>query len=326
MRRKDPRNLPSLPLSAFTPPNTGTSEQFPVSSSPSTVHPKSVVDGHVIAAGGNLSEWKKETGQSLGGRIGGVVLFLEGTQPADVERALAELESTKESAIIAIAVPFSLETTPPATPPSSAYPISLSTIYAKSVPEPATSLKWALEQGRALDLDVQCDITENDTQWETFLDVLAKAMAEFKATPVVLSNVLPPPADSTLSMVKLMNHPSYRAYQSHIAALSLFPNLYVKFLPPAWNAPTPTADVSEGSKETHEWKRRIKMYLGPVLEAFGFQRIIFGTSPSSTSTSTSHAGDWYEIARECLAELNVEQEAIDGVFSDNAKKVYGSSS
>ena len=90
MRRKDPRNLPSLPLSAFTPPNTGTSEQFPVSSSPSTVHPKSVVDGHVIAAGGNLSEWKKETGQSLGGRIGGVVLFLEGTQPADVERALAE--------------------------------------------------------------------------------------------------------------------------------------------------------------------------------------------------------------------------------------------
>src|SRR5262245_43549826 len=101
-----------------------------------------------------------------------------------------------------------------------------------------------------------------------------------------------------------MNHPSYRAYQSHTAALSLFPNLYVKFLPPDWNAPTPPTppavapvDGDKDSKEKKEWKRRIKMYrksempqvrnvfdipfaVGPVLEAFGFQRIIFGSSPS----------------------------------------------
>jgi predicted TIM-barrel fold metal-dependent hydrolase len=103
-----------------------------------------------------------------------------------------------------------------------------------------------------------------------------------------------------------------------------------------------SADGDSDSKEKKEWKRRIKMYrtleipymrnvydmlftVGPVLEAFGFQRIIFGSSPSTGPRPTSHAGDWYEIARECLAELNVEQEAIDGVFSENARSVYGPS-
>jgi predicted TIM-barrel fold metal-dependent hydrolase len=60
------------------------------------------------------------------------------------------------------------------------------------------------------------------------------------------------------------------------------------------------------------------------MEAFGYQRIIFGSSPSPASHSVSTAGDWYEIARESLAELGVEQEFIEAVFCDNAKKVYGS--
>jgi predicted TIM-barrel fold metal-dependent hydrolase len=65
--------------------------------------------------------------------------------------------------------------------------------------------------------------------------------------------------------------------------------------------------------------------VGPVLEAFGFERIIFGSSHSSASNASSSAGDWYEIARESFAELGVEQAAIDAVFSANAKKVYGRS-
>jgi len=59
------------------------------------------------------------------------------------------------------------------------------------------------------------------------------------------------------------------------------------------------------------------------MEAFGYQRIIFGSSPSSSSTGRSNVGDWYEIARESLAELGVEQEFVDAVFYDNAAKVYG---
>jgi predicted TIM-barrel fold metal-dependent hydrolase len=64
--------------------------------------------------------------------------------------------------------------------------------------------------------------------------------------------------------------------------------------------------------------------VGPVLEAFGFERIIFGTSAASGSTVNSNASDWYELARESFAELGVEQDAIDAVFGGNAKGVYGS--
>ena len=60
-----------------------------------------------------------------------------------------------------------------------------------------------------------------------------------------------------------------------------------------------------------------------MLEAFGYQRIIFGSSPSAASSAKSNAGDWYEIARESLAELVSYQEFVDAVFYGNANKVYG---
>jgi len=59
------------------------------------------------------------------------------------------------------------------------------------------------------------------------------------------------------------------------------------------------------------------------MEAFGYQRIIFGSSPSSSSRGPSNVGDWYEIARESLAELGIEQDFIEGVFYGNAANVYG---
>ena len=63
--------------------------------------------------------------------------------------------------------------------------------------------------------------------------------------------------------------------------------------------------------------------VGPVLEAFGFQRIIFGSSPLPSSNIDSRIADWYALARESFAELGVEQDAIDAVFFDNAKRAYG---
>ena len=68
--------------------------------------------------------------------------------------------------------------------------------------------------------------------------------------------------------------------------------------------------------------------VGPAVEAFGFQRILFGSSaaaPLTGNSPASNAGDWYEIARESFAELGVEQDAIDAVFAENAKLVYGAS-
>ena len=63
--------------------------------------------------------------------------------------------------------------------------------------------------------------------------------------------------------------------------------------------------------------------VGPALEAFGDQRIIFGTSPSLESHAKSTVRDWYELVKESLAELGIEQEGVDAIFGHNAQKVYG---
>ena len=64
--------------------------------------------------------------------------------------------------------------------------------------------------------------------------------------------------------------------------------------------------------------------VGFAIEAFGCQRIIFGTTPPTSSGLTPKPEEWYEIARESIAELGIEQEDIDAVFGENAKAVYGS--
>jgi hypothetical protein len=83
-RRKGPKSLPTLPLSAFSAPNTGISDSFPLPPSPSTVHPDCVVDASVR---GSILEWKEQTsGGALKDRIRAVVVKaseseLEGFEP-----------------------------------------------------------------------------------------------------------------------------------------------------------------------------------------------------------------------------------------------------
>lgn len=66
--------------------------------------------------------------------------------------------------------------------------------------------------------------------------------------------------------------------------------------------------------------------VAPVIEAFGFERIIFGSSPSLSSKAPSQPSDWYEIARESLAETGIEQTYVDAIFSTNAERVYSKQS
>lgn len=87
-RRKGPKTLPRLPLSAFTPPNSGTSDMFPLQPSPSSIQPKQVIDAHVIAPGGDYARWIREAEQGLDGKASGVVLSLAGTNPADLEKTV----------------------------------------------------------------------------------------------------------------------------------------------------------------------------------------------------------------------------------------------
>lgn len=140
-----------------------------------------------------------------------------------------------------------------------------------------------------------------------------------------------------------MNHPSYRAFQASVATLSLFPSTYVKYTPPRWVSPTPrtpSSNPTEDTKEKKEWKRRMRMFrtsfvhsifflwyiqicfsVGPVIEAFGFERIMYGSS-SAAGRVSGLSGDWYELAREALAELGVDQESVDAVFEGTAKTIY----
>lgn len=92
-RRKGGKPLPRLPPSAFSPPNSGTNERFPLPPSPSTVHPELVVDAHVVVTDSDptLAAWKSESGQSLGGRVGGVVLTVP---DADADKFVAAFVST----------------------------------------------------------------------------------------------------------------------------------------------------------------------------------------------------------------------------------------
>ncbi|TFY60398.1 hypothetical protein EVG20_g7437 [Dentipellis fragilis] len=318
-RRKGPKTLPRLPLSAFSPPNSGVSESFPLPPSPSTVHPDRVVDASVSV----LTEWKKQaaSAKELEGRAGAVVVKVA---------TVAEVDGLEAHGvpILSAQVPFNLEDPELPTLPTAKFPVGLATTFTKPSEAAVKGLTAALKAGHIVDIDVQVDVADGDKAWEDLEEFLTKATADTAgAGTIVLSNILPPPHDLELPIVKLLSHPTYMSYQAHVASLSLFPNLFLKFLPPTWNAPTPPTpppgqETAAISKEKKEWKRRIKMYLGPAVEAFGFQRVLFGSSPSPTSHASSTLGDWYEIARESFGELGVEQEDVDAVFGGNASRVY----
>lgn len=90
LRRKGLKAPPRLPMSAFSPPNSGTSERFPLPASPSALNPEKVLDAHVIISDddANLDNWKKAAGSAMGERIGGVVVSLE--KVTDVQKTLSE--------------------------------------------------------------------------------------------------------------------------------------------------------------------------------------------------------------------------------------------
>lgn len=62
----------------------------------------------------------------------------------------------------------------------------------------------------------------------------------------------------------------------------------------------------------------------PVLEAFGFERIIFGSSPASAGGSPVLAENWCKLVLDSFRELAVSQDEMDNIFIDNAERVYGS--
>jgi hypothetical protein len=68
---------PALPLSAFTPPSTGTADRFPFPPSPTSVTAESIIDANVVVSSADLTQWKSEATSELKGKISGVVLLVK---------------------------------------------------------------------------------------------------------------------------------------------------------------------------------------------------------------------------------------------------------
>ncbi|KIK97364.1 hypothetical protein PAXRUDRAFT_824993 [Paxillus rubicundulus Ve08.2h10] len=354
--RRKCKQIPRLPLSAFSPPNTGTSDTFPLPPTPSLVVPLGVVDSHLQVTVDSEGVYKADISHLDQGKEKGAVLAVKG-QSADVIFSSPEAlqSSVNHVRILSVLVPFALEDSTPSDVPSylsgsATLPATLATTYSAATPVvaeveddtkdqaqvevPVKNLKWALQNSKVVDIDVEGGIMATDSSlYDNFVNLLTKATkldhpaddptATRKRTPIVLSNILPPPVDPTMLVVTMMNHPTYTTYRQRVALLSLFENVHVKLLPPTWTL----IDSGEGQdKREKEWKDILKLFIAPVLEAFGFERIIFGSSPTTSSDASAQPTNWYRLARESFCELAVEQNEINKVFMDNAERVYGATS
>lgn len=337
-RRKGPKNFPKLPLSAFSPPNTGTSDTFPLPPTASAVIPTGIIDSH-LRVPESVEQYREVIGQLVLEKIRGVVLTAD-TQPSDdIPGLLQGLRSRFDVPILAVSIPFALDKPPPSQPPSylsgSNPSVTLSTTLTHVTPEAVSSLTWALSHSDVVDIDIQADMmagvaTSGPSLYDSFEDLLTKATitpprtdgAQNKRAHIVLSNIFPPPLDLDQPIVKIMQLPEYLQYQSRVSSLSLFENLQLKITPPVRQR---FGTRTESTDSLKEWKSRLKLYIGPVLEAFGFERMLFGSSPSPAGEAFDLPVSWYDLVRESFAELGVEQDAIDNVFMHNAKRVYGRS-
>jgi hypothetical protein len=86
-RRRTPKGIPRLPLSAFTPPNSGASEKFPLAPSPSTVIPELILDADVKIS---IDQWESETEATLGKRSG-IVLSVKGKDAESIAKCVKSI-------------------------------------------------------------------------------------------------------------------------------------------------------------------------------------------------------------------------------------------
>lgn len=87
--------------------------------------------------------------------------------------------------ILALSVPFTLENgVPVGIPSSSKVRIALSTVYKRQTPEVVEALKWALERGHVVDVDVQFD--NDESSYESLEDTLSKASQNLKENSAIV--------------------------------------------------------------------------------------------------------------------------------------------
>jgi len=321
-------HLPKLPLSAFTASSAGSIPGAPPPVDPATIEPVSIIDVHFsLRSTADLSSLSGES--TYASKLKGVVVVLSSSDGAD--KILAELKDANSPVPIkAVTVPVALSNGIPSTPAFLAdpvFPISVFSPVSRSSVTPSFTegLKWALDAGLPVELDVEGSAGDEEQGYEYLAELISSAQeaSQKMPTPVIITNVLPPQSSVDLPIVKLISHPGYIAYQSHVGSLSLVPNTFLKFTPPTWTITGEGENGALSDAQVREWKRRVKMYLGPAVEAFGQDRILFGASAvSKNEVRRISPLDWYALARESIVEIGVEQDGVDSIFGGNALAVY----
>ncbi|KAF8444735.1 hypothetical protein L210DRAFT_848389 [Boletus edulis BED1] len=323
--RRRGKDIPRLPLSAFTPPNTGTSDTFPIPPTPSLITPSGIADSHLHITRDPQGTYNGDISHLKSTHKRAVVLSARGHSAHAIVTSLQSLQSgVVDAPVLAVLIPFVLNTTEIPEYLSATVSPALTTIYDGAIPVTSVkSLRWALEHGRVIDLDIENGIIAIDASiYDSLVNLLSKAIksdTNTKRPPIVLTNALPPPLVSLTPVVTMMNHPTYVTYRQRISSLSLFENAYVKLLPPQW-----VSAALEKETQERELRNILKLFIVPVLEAFGFERIIFGSSPAFADGSPALAEKWYKLVLESFRELAVSQDEIDNIFVENAQRVYGS--
>lgn len=161
--RRGPK--PTLPLSAFSPPNTANSDRFPLSVDPASLHPVRVVDTHVLTT---PEQWKIDAGSHLLSRTDSIVLSaidphsVPQSSPAKILSVILPLDLTNG---LPDPVPSFLET--PQSPP-----IAISTVFKDSNPKQASAIQWALSKGFVVLVDVQSDLINGQQGWEALEELV----------------------------------------------------------------------------------------------------------------------------------------------------------
>jgi hypothetical protein len=298
-RNKPAKPKPRLPLSAFSPPNSGTGDKFPLPPSPATVHPQAVYDASArIPSIDALNGYSSTLGNALSSRLKGVVVSIPEDAVNSVDSLYvisfdwsgtvfnSDLTRIGSSTVPVQAISVPLSSLSSVSTSTSAKIVSNAT-FVQSAPSFAQEVKAGLAKG-VVEISVQNDLS-TDAGWEMLEEsltsilqgqdpeatkpsvILCEFLSLIRSLPLdpksphfacinglitVLANILPPPGALEMPTAKLLKHPSYLAYQAHIATLSFYEPVSILFAPPKWGELPANTDTAAAN----EWNKRIKMY------------------------------------------------------------------
>ena len=97
---------------------------------------------------------------------------------------------TGSAPVTAILVPFPIEDGIPADPPayleSPGESIVLYTVYTRYTPKNVEALRWALEKGFTVDIDIETNLRAGEGAWEDLEEFLTKAIPDVPKGKIIL--------------------------------------------------------------------------------------------------------------------------------------------